>query len=475
MNVSTDGSIPGRLVQLEVITLAVVYPFMLGGLQYVGPAFASARDDIRVKYPWINLTQTFVVGEKTPHYSDWLSQYENVLAFYYYRARTQKQTADVTAFVTAGGDDMTGFGQFATETDKLLITSVAQTTDFRDKSKWPTWVTTTSNSRTAFRTVYESLSKMFKWSISTVLCDANSNTYFEPFSEYIRQTLLVTSPNAQVNRVISAAELNMTNGEYVVLAFLTFRHVSFGNFGLDVPVNATSVEVLTLKKALKCLLIIEPFPAREGENASEMKSRWRKQSREFDNSTYGVGEAMSPHPSSTYIAMMALAEVVEEIRKHTSLNFNNQRIDQFGGRKIAARFKNRTFTSDKIAAVTIDAVGERMIPMVVTQLDPVTGNITIVLSQDDVQLRMRNTGLIVWSTAWPVPDSPFCGFHGESRACLNTATSTLQYSLAFGVVLLGILVIALLIYLRLNKISKEDGRWWMLERKHFESSQRPVG
>ncbi|OWA54471.1 hypothetical protein BV898_18873 [Hypsibius exemplaris] len=166
------------------------------------------------------------------------------------------------------------------ELDKLIMTRsapamapVAPPPDIRNREKWPSWVTTTANSKTSFRTVFVNLITMFDWRISSHVCDVNGNPFFEDFSGYITRLTQTTMPNVQVNRfvfdsrkvgmdygkllqvvkdsgrvifylghaqplhklLIAAAELNMTQGDYVFLAFIPFRHASFGNFGWAVP------------------------------------------------------------------------------------------------------------------------------------------------------------------------------------------------------------------------------------------------
>ncbi|OWA51025.1 hypothetical protein BV898_15527 [Hypsibius exemplaris] len=498
---SSNFNTTGRVLQVEIITMALTYPLRLGVLAYVGPAFDSARNDIRNKYPLLNVTQTLIHGGNAP-YSDWLAQYENILAFYYYRKRpfSPERLPDVTAIVMAGADDTIGVGQFATQLDKLFITSVAQAPDVRNKEKWPTWITTSGISRTAFRMMFENLVRMFSWSIVSIVCDVNSNSFFENVSDYIKQVLLSTLPNAQVTRLvfdsrksdmdyekllqfikntsrvvlywghsgalhkllITAARINMTQGDYVFLAFLPFRHVSFGNFGWDVPDNSSAEN----DAGFKCLLIIESLPVRgkgQGENITQMQSQWMKRSKELDNNTYIPGETVSPHPMSTYMSMMALAEVVDDIRQEIATS-SHVSADEFSGRKIAARFMNRTFSmSEQTESLTIDKVGERIVPMAVTQLDTETGKISVVLEQD-ARLRLRSAGRVVWPNVWPVPNRPLCGFRGEASACQKNEYSRLQYGVGSGMaLLLAIMITSVLVYLRLVQSRRSADIWWVME------------
>ncbi|OWA51027.1 hypothetical protein BV898_15529 [Hypsibius exemplaris] len=331
----------GTILQVEIITLTSLYPFLLGGLQYVGPAFESAREDIRSQYPKLNFTQTFIYGENAP-YSDWLAQYENVLAYYYYRIRRAppQEAPHVTAFVMAGMPCM-----------------------------------------------------------------------------------------------------------------------------IDLGLNSSQA----LKTAFKCLLIMEPQREPEKKSTEDLQSRWRKLSKVLDNSTYGPGEMMSPHPTATYIAMMALAEVLDEIRQEALLTAaSDKSTDAFSGRNVAARFLGRTLANDKTESLIIDRAGERTIPMAVTQLDPETGEVAIILEQDAVKMVLRQTGIVKWQAAWPVLDRPACGFHGET--CRGSAHgSSVQYGIGFGTAVLGILSVSVFIYLRISRITGITGMtsWWVVEPHHI--------
>ncbi|OWA51421.1 hypothetical protein BV898_15904 [Hypsibius exemplaris] len=269
--------------------------------------------------------------------------------------------------------------------------------------------------------------------------------------------------------LIAAAELNMTQGDYVFLAFIPFRHASFGNFGWAVPGNGSNStsndnEVLSLKMAFKCLLVIEPLLLRQGHeddaNLDGMKNRWMKQSRELDPTIYRPGETMSPHPMATYITMMAFAEVVEEIRQDM-LTSSMMSLAEFGGRRMAAHFMNRTFrATEQTEPLTIDYAGERIIPMAVTQIDTKTGKVTIILVQDAVQLKLRSQEQVVWPSAWPVRDRPVCGFHGEAVEC---QTSEIRFrNVVIAAVVAALMVILWIIVVARRQV-REHRLWWELD------------
>ena len=92
-----------QLFEIEIITLALIYPVILGALQYIGPAFLTAREDIKQLYPMLNITQTIIYGQGDSAYEDWQESFENVLAFYYYKNPDRAANKfNITAFIMGG-------------------------------------------------------------------------------------------------------------------------------------------------------------------------------------------------------------------------------------------------------------------------------------------------------------------------------------------------------------------------------------
>ncbi|OWA51023.1 hypothetical protein BV898_15525 [Hypsibius exemplaris] len=155
--------------------------------------------------------------------------------------------------------------------------------------------------------------------------------------------------------------------------------------------------------------------------------------------------------------------VLEEIRREIVTSANLTAVE-FGGRRVAPRFMNRTFMTDaETESLTIDGVGERTVPMAVTQLDPATGKLShnwncrlgsyviglqIGIEQDAVHLKLRNKEQLIWPNVWPVPARPFCGFRGEASAFQKSAYSSTNYSVGFGIAISAIVVIFVLLRIR---------------------------
>jgi hypothetical protein len=102
IGVNISHQMTGRYLQVEIITVAFtfMYPVQLGSLPYVGPAFDSAREDIRKLYPKINISQAFVLDRNIRGgCPEWLTVYENLLAAFYYSPR---RSVDLIVFVMSG-------------------------------------------------------------------------------------------------------------------------------------------------------------------------------------------------------------------------------------------------------------------------------------------------------------------------------------------------------------------------------------
>ncbi|OQV11659.1 hypothetical protein BV898_14003 [Hypsibius exemplaris] len=241
-----------RILQIEVLTLIMAFPVRLGALTFTGPAFDQARVDISRAYPYLNITQTYVYSCDQP-YVTWNDQYENAQAYQYFverRKREQQWKPDVTVF--AQTVDMGA--KLATGLDDLYLSSVIMLDNLRDKQKWPTWITR-PQSLTDFLRTFESMMRHFHWlnvvlfaettlTPSRTLLHSSSAVHTQAiptaqatlftFNSTIQQNYgALMAPVKHLSRVIfytgnvqdlqslltAAADLNMTNGDYVYFTF----------------------------------------------------------------------------------------------------------------------------------------------------------------------------------------------------------------------------------------------------------------
>ncbi|OQV12419.1 hypothetical protein BV898_13295 [Hypsibius exemplaris] len=475
------------ILNVQIFSVVFAYPILLGSLPYVGPAFDTAREDILQLHPKLNISHDFLVSSpECRTCPDWSRNSENALAAFYYK-KIGTRLRDVTLFLVPGCEDMNGVAQFATQLDKLILSSVISAGNIADRTTWPTWITTTILSTSTFARTIDNIVDLYNWRHLTIVSHASGNSFGPVFSAYLSNHFSkskyqiyfytiesTTSPVAyqnllrkisalsrvvfyfgeatQLRQLMTTAGLqNMTNGEYVYLAFLPYRHSGRGHFAWT-PAEPGTEKVA--KEAFKSVIIIEtdPFEAKENQDLFQI---WKTRSRDAYNFTYAVNESLSPNPASTYSAVMITAKVLDELRQ--SGNPKTWR----SGTKLANHFLNRTF-SLRTGNVTIGAFGERIPAMVVTQTDVESDEIVIRLRQDPTSDRLTVISSVIWPTEqWPVLNEPRCGFRGDAIKCIQNQDF---FGAGLGTIVCLILLAAAAYVFRRHASAKNIfTNWWIID------------
>ncbi|OQV12431.1 hypothetical protein BV898_13307 [Hypsibius exemplaris] len=476
------------ILNVQIFSVVFAYPILLGSLPYVGPAFDTAREEITQLHPKLNISHDFLVSSPECRTClDWSRDSENALAAFYY-GKIGTRPRDVTLFLIPGCDDMNGVAQFATQLDKLILSSVISAGNIADRATWPTWITTTILSTSTFARTIKNIIDLYSWRNLAIVSHANGNSFGPVFAAYMNNHFSRsskyqiyfhtiesrTSPAAyqnllrnisvlsrvvfyfgeatQLRQLMTTAGLqNMTNGEYVYLAFLPYRHSSRGRFAWT-PAEPGTEKVA--KEAFKSVIIIETDPF-ESKEKQDLFQSWKTRSRDVYNFTYAVNESLSPNPASTYSAMMIMAKVLDELRQ------SGDPETWKSGKKLANQFLNRTF-SLRTGNVTIGAFGERIPAMIVTQTDVESDKIMIRLRQDPTSDRLTVINPIIWPTAqWPVLNEPRCGFRGDAIKCMQHQD---LFDAGLGTIFCLILLAAAAYVFRRHASAKKIlTNWWIID------------
>ncbi|OQV21357.1 hypothetical protein BV898_04566 [Hypsibius exemplaris] len=362
------------VLNVRVFSVVFLYKVLLGSLPYVGPAFDTAQEDIARLYPKLNLTMEFL--RSYPDYQtcpEWTMESDNAIAAYYYDKMTTGNS-DVTLFLLPGCNDVIGVAQFATQLDKLIISSVSSAGNIRDRDVWPTWITTTILSMSTYRYAYEKILDLYDWRDFVIVSDVRSNSFYPLFASYMYKFFSASAKyqvyNFEIdNTIMGGVEYAnlLHNISTLSRGFLTFRDGDGDDYRWS---PAEQGKEKLAKETFKSVLMVEtePYSASEN-NVEELVRFWKKQSRDVYNFTYPVNETQNPHVLSTYQAMLIMAEVLDDL--HQSSEQNKWQ----SGVRLAKQFLNRTFAL-RTGNVTIGESGERIPTMVVTQTD-VESNIVI--------------------------------------------------------------------------------------------------
>ncbi|XP_055355619.1 atrial natriuretic peptide receptor 1-like, partial [Paramacrobiotus metropolitanus] len=440
-------------VNLEIITLSFLYPVMLGSMTYVGPAYRLALEGIRQSYPRLNVTHTIIADEKYRDCSTFAYDVVDLTAEHLQNTGTltpepHRDKCSASVMLFTGCAEIPEIVPFATQLDKLIITTVATSPNLRKKTLTPTWIGTTCNSFQIYLTMVLSVVKRFRWTSVGVICDtgANAGGYPEFASEsakilitngrqvyqefYSSKTATVADRMDVLRRMndrarvyfyfgdynefrrllLAAANLIMTNGEHVYIPMAGFRKSSAPGY---YSWNKGDSDDEIVRQAYRSVLLMELNEAVYGRTnrSGNFTQQMIDGSKELYNYTYKPFELVTPHPAATYATMMVLAQVMEQLR-----STGNQEVWS-SGRQFAKQFMNRTFTTD-VGDVCIDEVGERLPAINLNQLDWNTSRVRALYVLKVPEFTLVEAGEEPqWLIPWPPPNEPRCGFRGDAPNC----------------------------------------------------------
>ncbi|XP_055338641.1 LOW QUALITY PROTEIN: atrial natriuretic peptide receptor 1-like [Paramacrobiotus metropolitanus] len=449
-------------VHIEILTLSLMHPFILGSLPYLGPAYDMALEKIGTLYEHLHVEQNFLMDEKYRDCDSFTADAVDMLTAHLYK-KSIKYAEDpcaLTALIFPGCNEMQEVLNLATELDILMLTSVGSLPNIREKKRYPTWITTTSNSHDPYIQVFIKLARTFKWKSLAVLTDQDANPFFPFFAntlisafmeerkfqiypeihnaktvDYHKMLLRLNSVSRIYLYFGSPDEFRnlLNNGLINVMQFCC--HTESGSriklhsrrpclHDHDAIQINRKPSTLSWQKgdsndkviqgAYRSVLIVEPDNMVYGmaKGSQQFALEMINRSRNSYNFTYAPFDRVSPHPASTYAAFLMLAEVVEELRS------SGKDYVWASGKLFARRFLNRLFTTD-VSEIYIDRKGERIPTINVNQLDWNASQVRTIFTQNASTMELQNVAQPQWPTAWPPANEPMCGFRGD--ACISAS------------------------------------------------------
>ncbi|XP_055345498.1 atrial natriuretic peptide receptor 1-like [Paramacrobiotus metropolitanus] len=457
------------ILDIEIVTLAIIHPVLLGSLPYLGPAYIKGLQDIRQKYPSLNVTQTILWEKSYRSCQDLQADGVNKVTANVDKKyqRSESDPCSTTVLMWAGCSEVAEVNPIARELDLFMLTSTASNVpDLRKKRLAPTWITITVLSMSTYVNIYVNVVSMFNWTSFAIIVDNGGNPYFPQLAQSLypqiapgrqvhrenintkedvdfkkiflhlnsltRVFFYLGDPNGFRKLLLKATELNSTNGEHVYVIGTPFRLSSEPGY-LHWKKNDEDDEVVRF--AYRSVLIIEPDGSVYGQTdgSDSFSLEMRNLSKTKYNYTYGPYELISPHPASTYAGMMMLAQVMENLRSTNACEMWSS------GRETAKLFLNRSFETD-VGRFYIGPLGERIPTVQVNQLDWNTSQIRPLFVQDPADLRLHAVNPPQWPGTWPPLNEPKCGFRGDAPLCTPKGNTDLYIGSGGGAVALIILL-----------------------------------
>ncbi|GAV00680.1 hypothetical protein RvY_11496-2 [Ramazzottius varieornatus] len=210
-----------RPVRVEVITMLLFYPNSMGALPLTGPAYDTALDDIKKTYSaTLTVTNNLLTDPRYATCNEWSTDTDRAIAEYYFRHETRWNSADILVFAGSHSDcNAKSLVYFATQLRRLVLSSIFAFASSSDKTKWPTWISVSSDSLDILAQTHLSLLVTYNWTSLSIICDTSSpSTYcFLAGNLYSRLTL-------RTNFRVTLSEVNVTAGGYMDFLHKTTTH-----------------------------------------------------------------------------------------------------------------------------------------------------------------------------------------------------------------------------------------------------------
>ncbi|GAV00678.1 hypothetical protein RvY_11496-1 [Ramazzottius varieornatus] len=492
-----------RPVRVEVITMLLFYPNSMGALPLTGPAYDTALDDIKKTYSaTLTVTNNLLTDPRYATCNEWSTDTDRAIAEYYFRHETRWNSADILVFAGSHSDcNAKSLVYFATQLRRLVLSSIFAFASSSDKTKWPTWISVSSDSLDILAQTHLSLLVTYNWTSLSIICDTSSpSTYcFLAGNLYSRLTLRtnfrVTLSEVNVtaggymdflhkttthSRVIlysghstpfrsfmlAARSLNLTNGEYVFVTFWPFRSPTSGNFTWQF-FDEFDEEARQAYRVILALGMDNGQFQDPKSKGYDVGQRCRRTAKDRYNYSYAKDDAMA-RAANAYTSFMILAEVLHEVV------LTNQTELLSDGPGLAKKFFNRTFQTE-IGDMRMSSSGELQIPYIVSAFDR-EGTYQSVMVRNPVTGRLEILTEPQWpNSVWPPANRPRCGYDGRNRICGVEGSSRTVVGIACTVSILAVCTFLLVFRtLRQRSLQKAGSNWWQLDDVDLYDNDRGV-
>ncbi|OWA50830.1 hypothetical protein BV898_15335 [Hypsibius exemplaris] len=416
-------------VELELVTPAYYGTDSASSTPYLLPAFQSGLDLFRERFPQFNVSHTFLWDAEAPNCTVQQYNVRELLAKWYYSRQT---STTVPVIYGSGCIEGCEINMMAREWNIMMMLTASPIPDNSDH-------------------IYQSFLQRFNWTTVVAVHDETSIPVYGLVARFI--PIVRKKPDfnatywsfssmrdiARVNIILQAlkeitrADHNMTNGDYVFIAYQLFSNRSYGNFSWQF----FDKDDEKARRAFRTVFKVNGI-YRDPEQAY-LLDKWLPLWR---NST--------PLPDP----MLA------------SIN-SSDRASLQNGTFLASQFFNRSFAVD-VGNITFNSVTMREICASILQFNEVSERLeTIMYAFQAREINAYPDWNVVRNLTWfggytfP-PNEPRCGYKGDRHFC--RVESHLTQPISFGIVITvvvfsSVCYIAFLIHRRYNI----DPTWYSLE------------
>ncbi|OWA52027.1 hypothetical protein BV898_16483 [Hypsibius exemplaris] len=195
---------------------------------------------------------------------------------------------------------------------------------------------------------------------------------------------------------------------------------------------------------------------RDSEADCLLKQKIIRATEESYGYSYPPGRAPSEFATTSYLVAKTIAKVIND-SVHQHLDIKN-------GQVLAQQFRNRTFTSEAIGGLFIDAAGKRQNKICLSSFDRSMRKFTRVLFHDHTQNGLQVVPKVA-AQLWGTPDNmappsiPVCGFLGER--CREHSTTIIVISTVIPAVIASVLL-GFILLCHMCRHNHIHDLWWKL-------------
>ncbi|OWA52484.1 hypothetical protein BV898_16936 [Hypsibius exemplaris] len=484
-----------RSLELQIITPISMSAKLLGGLPFVGPAFESALTDVRREYPWLNVSQEYVIANDSwadGECVEWES--DNQIAQYYYHRKTRPSNGPTpwVIFILPGcSSSIYGIQQFGNGLNKVVLTSGVSSRYLGDKTRFPTLLNSVyTQTSPSFYSTFLKLAQFYNWTTVGIVSEIGGiSSAYETVGRLVYDLLSGAQPRIATTFIpVSLTGSSVSSASVTaLLERLKAQTRIYFLFADSLPANKFLVYVLTStltqpfdgshlrntsdeyhfeearQSYSSCLLLDYGLDRKFGLSQGMTESHpfaeaWKAKSKKDYNYTYPVNRRLTVHAPAAYASVLVVSQVADQLRRQEPLfDFND-------GALLARQFFRKTFET-KVGNITFDHMGQRLTGISIGYYSPMEDRFVPFLSyerfSEDSEIKILRQPQWL-GKVWPVPSEPMCGFQGLSCP-LGSINSVAE--MGGGLCLLTLAILLILLRVCLRTTSPTGAMYWMLDEK----------
>ncbi|XP_055354000.1 atrial natriuretic peptide receptor 1-like [Paramacrobiotus metropolitanus] len=433
------------LLNVSLVAVAYKAPFGFTSLVYLGPTLSVATEYVSFKY---NTTMRFnLTVLSDPVRTTCADLNDNAVRMVSEWQYGQRQGNDLTVYIIPACVETTEMPYLQSQWNNIWISTMSVSPQIRNRQLYPTWIATNYFSLSQCSQLYVALLNKYAWTSVFFVIDTASPPFYytlasallgdlkrdrsmsitvrniattlgKPYGQFaailddIRQAsrIVLYFGHAAFLRefLITAAERQMTNGEYVYISVETMKNKMLGL--LHWRYNDSRDEIAF--QAFQSLLVVHPRNIYDGPDPT-LGAEFVKRSQRDYNFTYSLVDQPFISLVDTYLAVTSISQALND-----SLSAGEDPAN-LTGTTLVKYILNRTFTDDNGGGtIYVDGNGQRRADFTISYFTTGGSREPFMQKLGKSDELTEVTRLTTWANStFPPPNEPFCGYMNQKKVC----------------------------------------------------------